>query len=46
MVDSLMEDLAESECLKLLEAHHFGRVAFVERADGPPVIMPLNYLWG
>jgi len=44
MVDSFMEDLAESECRELLETHHFGRVAFVERADSPPVIMPLNYL--
>jgi uncharacterized protein len=43
-VDSFMEDLAESECRELLETHHFGRVAFVERADSPPVIMPLNYL--
>lgn len=44
MVDSFMEDLAESECRELLKTHHFGRVAFVERADSPPVIMPLNYL--
>jgi uncharacterized protein len=43
-VDSLMEDLAESECRELLKTHHFGRVAFLERSDGPPVIMPLNYL--
>jgi nitroimidazol reductase NimA-like FMN-containing flavoprotein (pyridoxamine 5'-phosphate oxidase superfamily) len=40
MADSLMEDLAENECLELLSAHHFGRVAFVERAGAPPVIMP------
>jgi hypothetical protein len=32
MVDSQMEDLAETECLELLKEHHFGRVAFVERA--------------
>jgi uncharacterized protein len=44
MMDSLMEDLAESECRELLKTHHFGRVAFVEKADGPPRIMPLNYL--
>jgi nitroimidazol reductase NimA-like FMN-containing flavoprotein (pyridoxamine 5'-phosphate oxidase superfamily) len=44
IVDSLIEDLAESECLELLKTHHFGRVAFVEQADGPPVIMPVNYL--
>jgi nitroimidazol reductase NimA-like FMN-containing flavoprotein (pyridoxamine 5'-phosphate oxidase superfamily) len=44
MADSLMEDLAESECLELLKSHHFGRVAFVEGAGALPVIMPLNYL--
>ena len=44
MVDSFMEDLAESECRELLKTHHFGRVAFVERADLAPVIMPLNYV--
>jgi hypothetical protein len=30
MMDSLMEDLAESQCRELLKTHHFGRVAFVE----------------
>ena len=44
MADSLMEELAESECLELLKGHHFGRVAFVEHAAGPPVIIPVNYL--
>ena len=44
MADSLMENLAESECLKLLKEHHFGRVAFVQQADSPLVIMPVNYL--
>jgi uncharacterized protein len=44
MAGSLMEDLAESECLELLKVHHFGRVAFVERVGEPPMIMPLNYL--
>ena len=24
--------------------HHFGRVAFIEQADEPPAIMPVNYL--
>ncbi len=43
-MDSLLEDLAEDECLDLLNRHHFGRVAFVEQIDLPPVIMPLNYL--
>jgi uncharacterized protein len=44
MMDSLMEDLAEDECFDLLKRHHFGRVAFAEGVDLPPVIMPLNYL--
>jgi uncharacterized protein len=44
MADSLMDDLAESECIELLKGHHFGRVAFVEPAAGMPVIMPVNYL--
>ena len=44
MADSLMENLAESECLKLLNEHHFGRLAFVQQADSPPIIMPINYL--
>ena len=44
MANGLIEDLADSECLSLLKTHHFGRVAFVQQADGPPMIMPLNYL--
>jgi Pyridoxamine 5'-phosphate oxidase len=44
MAENPIEHLAESACLKLLREHHFGRVAFVEQADGPPVIMPVNYL--
>ena len=43
-MESLMEDLAEDECFDLLKRHHFGRVAFAERVELPPVIMPLNYL--
>lgn len=43
-MDSLLEDLAEDECLDLLNRHHFGRVAFLEQIDLPPVMMPLNYL--
>jgi nitroimidazol reductase NimA-like FMN-containing flavoprotein (pyridoxamine 5'-phosphate oxidase superfamily) len=42
--DSNMEELEESACRELLKEHHFGRVAFVEQAGGPPVIMPVNYL--
>ena len=44
MMESLMEDLAEDECIDLLKRHHFGRVAFAERVELPPVILPLNYL--
>jgi nitroimidazol reductase NimA-like FMN-containing flavoprotein (pyridoxamine 5'-phosphate oxidase superfamily) len=44
MAENPIEHLAESACLKLLREHHFGRVAFVEQTDGPPVIMPVNYL--
>ena len=44
MADNLMEHLEEHACLELLREHHFGRVAFVEQADGLPVIMPVNYL--
>jgi hypothetical protein len=36
MANGLIEDLADSECLSLLKTHHFGRVAFVQQADGPP----------
>jgi nitroimidazol reductase NimA-like FMN-containing flavoprotein (pyridoxamine 5'-phosphate oxidase superfamily) len=44
MAENPIEDLAENACLELLRDHHFGRVAFVEQADGPPVITPVNYL--
>jgi uncharacterized protein len=44
MAADRMEDLAEDACRKLLREHHFGRVAFVEQADRPPLIMPVNYL--
>ena len=44
MAENPIEQLAESACLELLRGHHFGRVAFIEQADGPPAIMPVNYL--
>jgi uncharacterized protein len=44
MAANRMEDLEENACLELLREHHFGRVAFVEQADRPPVITPVNYL--
>ena len=44
MAANRMEDLEENACLELLREHHFGRVAFVDQADRPPMIMPVNYL--
>ena len=44
MANSLMEEMAESVCLELVNGRHFGRVAFTDRADRPPMIMPVNYL--
>jgi nitroimidazol reductase NimA-like FMN-containing flavoprotein (pyridoxamine 5'-phosphate oxidase superfamily) len=44
MAADRMVDLEENACLELLREHHFGRVAFVEQADGRPMIMPVNYL--
>src|SRR4029450_4931607 len=44
MAENPIENLAESACLELLRGHHFGRVAFIEQADGPPAITPVNYL--
>jgi uncharacterized protein len=44
MAENLIAHLEENACLELLREHHFGRVAFMEQADGPPVIMPVNYL--
>jgi uncharacterized protein len=39
---SEMRDLSRGECLRLLAANRFGRLA-VALADGAPVIRPVNY---
>jgi nitroimidazol reductase NimA-like FMN-containing flavoprotein (pyridoxamine 5'-phosphate oxidase superfamily) len=39
-----MLDLTREECLRLLAAHTFGRLA-VTAGEGPPVIRPVNYLF-
>ena len=39
-----MRELAREECLCLLAAHHFGRMA-VSMGTGPPLIRPVNYLF-
>jgi nitroimidazol reductase NimA-like FMN-containing flavoprotein (pyridoxamine 5'-phosphate oxidase superfamily) len=40
--DSIYEELSGSECLELLAAHHFGRIAVV--LLGQPIIFPVNYI--
>ena len=39
--DMVIEELSQTECLRLLAAHEVGRVAVV--VDGRPVILPVNY---
>jgi nitroimidazol reductase NimA-like FMN-containing flavoprotein (pyridoxamine 5'-phosphate oxidase superfamily) len=41
---SQMLDLSRVECLRLLAAHSFGRLA-VALTDGAPVIRPVNYVF-
>jgi hypothetical protein len=48
MAENPIEDLAESAFLELLRGHHFGRVAFIEHADGRCISvaeLPSNW-WG
>jgi nitroimidazol reductase NimA-like FMN-containing flavoprotein (pyridoxamine 5'-phosphate oxidase superfamily) len=37
----VMEELSDTECLRLLAAHQVGRLVVV--VDGQPVILPVNY---
>lgn len=39
--DMVIEELSQTECLRLLAAHQVGRIAVV--VDGQPVILPVNY---
>ena len=39
--DMIIEELSQTECLRLLETHQVGRVAVV--VDGQPAILPVNY---
>jgi nitroimidazol reductase NimA-like FMN-containing flavoprotein (pyridoxamine 5'-phosphate oxidase superfamily) len=39
--DRVYEELSVGECLQLLGAHHFGRIAVV--VDGHPIVFPVNY---
>jgi nitroimidazol reductase NimA-like FMN-containing flavoprotein (pyridoxamine 5'-phosphate oxidase superfamily) len=36
-----LEEIAEDECVQLLEQHQLGRIAVV--VDGQPLIFPVNY---
>ena len=36
-----LESLSETECLRRLTSHDFGRLAII--VDGRPVIFPVNY---
>jgi len=39
-----MLELPRDECMRLLAAHNFGRLA-VNMGDGPPLIRPVNYVF-
>lgn len=39
-----IEELSRSECLRLLAANNFGRLA-VNRPEGAPLIRPVNYIF-
>jgi nitroimidazol reductase NimA-like FMN-containing flavoprotein (pyridoxamine 5'-phosphate oxidase superfamily) len=39
--DRVYEELSVGECLELLGAHHFGRIAVV--VDEHPIVFPVNY---
>src|SRR5581483_11514031 len=42
--DAEMVELSREECLDLLGAHSFGRLA-VNIGDGAPLVRPVNYLF-
>ncbi|MBV9945035.1 MAG: pyridoxamine 5'-phosphate oxidase family protein [Solirubrobacterales bacterium] len=44
MSPAQMVELSREECLNLLAAHHFGRLA-VTMSNGAPVIRPVNYVF-
>jgi uncharacterized protein len=39
--DRVYEELSVGECLQLLGAHNFGRLAVI--VDGQPIVFPINY---
>ena len=42
-VHAMMQELSRDECLELLAANHFGRLAVV--VNGAPAIRPVNYVF-
>ena len=44
MTAKMIEELAVPECQRLLDDHHFGRLAFIDLAEGVPMIIPVNYV--
>ena len=44
MTGNMISELTTSECRQLLDEHHFGRLAFIDRSEHIPVIIPVNYV--
>jgi len=40
-----LTELDQNECLRLLEHHHFGRLAFPDHVGALPMILPVNYMF-
>src|SRR4051812_41199441 len=40
-----LTELDQNECLRLLEHHHFGRLAFPDQVGELPMIIPVNYVF-
>ena len=45
MTDNELSELTTGECHDLLDRHHFGRLAFLDRVGVMPMIIPVNYLF-
>ena len=44
MTAKLISEMTVPECQKLLDEHHFGRLAFIDHAEARPMIIPVNYV--
>jgi nitroimidazol reductase NimA-like FMN-containing flavoprotein (pyridoxamine 5'-phosphate oxidase superfamily) len=45
MATGELTELTLDECRSLLERHHFGRLAFMDRVGELPMIIPVNYVF-